>query len=140
MEWSGPNYIFGISTFDSRLIILYGERYMPNRDGNGFVYFSSSDGDVRPFDRLVNIDEWFLFASNGWGSWYHGISVQTWKAFAICVLLLLRRPLGSAESMLWSRWWAECNRRKEGLCRICGYDLRATPDRCPECGTVTAKP
>jgi hypothetical protein len=54
-----------------------------------------------------------------------GIVVPCWLAMlfsAVLPVLGVRRV-----------WWRG---RNPGCCRSCGYDLRATPDRCPECGTV----
>jgi hypothetical protein len=73
------------------------------------------------------------------GKWHRSLDVRIagaahWKLVAAAAVL----PLVSAGRVIRKLTLAR-RRRRIGLCRVCGYDLRATPDRCPECGAVPGR-
>jgi hypothetical protein len=59
---------------------------------------------------------------------------DAWIAPLWLLLLIFAAPFGRRLIKVWLR---HVRRRRNG-CAVCGYDLRATPSRCPECGAVPA--
>jgi hypothetical protein len=64
------------------------------------------------------------------------VSVLDWSRFRMSVVPLWLPTLALAIAPVWlARHPWRRRRRAPGLCPGCGYDLRGTPERCPECGT-----
>src|SRR4051794_13629120 len=55
-------------------------------------------------------------------------------------LFLIAAPLGLAYVFILAKRARARIRRHYCHCPTCGYDLRATPERCPECGTIPTPP
>jgi len=61
---------------------------------------------------------------------------RTWMApFWSLILIVWLVPALSLSRILRSR-----HRHAPGVCAHCGYDLRASPERCPECGAAPVRP
>jgi hypothetical protein len=104
---------------------------------------------IQSNDRLIAAEGWgrwgfgslrTTFVQSARGNWdrlpsndvladdYEKLVIPDW---AIVVLMLVL-PIRWVSAYIGARQTSS----RIGCCRKCGYDLRGTPDRCPECGTV----
>lgn len=97
---------------------------------------------------------WFAFRQNNqfsqfrWRFWAYGHTSRPGPAgfgpagywsiginLALVALILAILPAIARIRYLRAKYFS----RNPGVCVKCGYDLRGTPDRCPECGTIPSK-
>ena len=96
--------------------------------GGGFLFelkahISSTTNDIQFVDRHQEAAGFHYAQARN----YHLFVIPYW--FVICLFAM--------SPLFWVVKQSRRQRRRtRGLCPTCGYDIRATPHRCPECGSV----
>ena len=134
-RWNGPAF-HGFQVSRGELMVLVSKGRRPHESpllpAQPWVWSSGPAGDLRPlalnfFPGHAPPVAGFLFARR----LHDGLSTSL-LLLPLPFLLLLLAPLPLANVLLIRRRRRQKRRLAAGLCVRCGYDLRATPDKCPE--------
>lgn len=114
--------------------------------GGGFIdphgWIGGTSPDPIHYNEIARRDSWRFYASGfgfdrkhvGHQYAYDDVLIPCWFLIAILALLPAMRV------RKWYRTRMAAHHQRAGRCTACGYDLRATNGRCPECGTPIPTP
>jgi hypothetical protein len=122
----------GFSDFETTLAATGNvERFAGRSPPHGWR-FDTQDPGTRFQNRPLTGLAPFGYAIDGYGPQSRTPGNDMFSArFPLWPLVVL---LGIAPGRRVYRWCVGERDARKGCCRGCGYDLRFTPDRCPECG------
>ena len=138
--WGGEAQEFSVAASRGRLEFWWGE---PSRDEGSKYRPGFSYGRAHPpaeFNPYVPADfgtNWTAFDRGGFVLVRGEVDgLRQWSLILPCwfiVAALAARPVSQ-----WMIGRRKARASATGRCADCGYDLLATPDRCPECGLMPA--
>jgi hypothetical protein len=85
---------------------------------------------------IVHYDQ-LVMRAPGRDPWSFNYNYAVFGFFCVAYLTFWVIRLIAIESTAARRRAAANRLLQDGKCPVCSYDLRATPERCPECGTPT---
>jgi len=130
-----------IDTCPDALTVLYGRRHEGPSNPLRFIYRLNKHPAGVNFDNPyrwglrwfnLNHEQWIAARFTPAGVAYSGFcfTASFWS-----IALIAFFPPALVVTIRLRRFLKRRSRSRLGLCPICGYDLRASPDLCPECGT-----
>ena len=131
-RWFGKGDNPHVSSSQGRLLYLF--IFDGSENGrDGFALRHQSQSRI-PHFVAMNTQHWIggIGVGSGYNAAKFGTAVTVPHGYVIAVLLALPAVAQGAAMI------ARRSRARRGHCPSCGYDLRATPERCPECGAVAA--
>ena len=149
VQWTDHRHFPGFVSSDGRIIYSY--QFWPDGVGGNTPgltagsrpgdtpYWDVDDDTLAPRYRFAGF-EWSPAASRVPPRGNFGLWIPTPPTFVVAVPHGFLCLLTAVPVFLWVRAARRRRRGVAGFCPACGYDLRASPDRCPECGRGRAAP